>query len=250
MIATHAYLLRSTAYGESDLVVTLLTRRLGRVALLAKGARRSRRRFGGILDYFRLLDVQVRPGRSGMGRLLGADLVRSHDLATSMETYWAGTYALEVARLGTREGDPDEAMFHLLGACLRALGEGREVRSVVRVFQARTLAALGYGLPTAACPECGADFERSPAVRRGDAVLCRECGEGERISAGALRTLAAAIDLPVGRIGSLRVPAALDRELRPLLEGALVEALGVRPRSTGEVPEGSDVDPFRATLVT
>jgi len=47
---TEAFVLRSYPLGESDRVVTLLTRSVGKVRGVAKGARRSRRRFGSNLE--------------------------------------------------------------------------------------------------------------------------------------------------------------------------------------------------------
>ena len=46
---TDAIVIRLTDYGESDRIVTLLTERHGKVTAIAKGARRSRKRFGGAL---------------------------------------------------------------------------------------------------------------------------------------------------------------------------------------------------------
>ncbi len=49
-IATEALLLRRVEYGESDLVLTLLTQKVGKVSALARGARKSSKRFGSALE--------------------------------------------------------------------------------------------------------------------------------------------------------------------------------------------------------
>jgi DNA repair protein RecO (recombination protein O) len=231
---TEAFLLRATPYGESDLVAVLLTRRFGRVSVLARGARKSRRRFGGALDYFHLFEAAVRPGRSGLGRLLEVDLVRAFDaVRADVEAYWAGFHVLEVARLGARDGDPDEGLFRLVGASLEALDQGGDPGSLVRVFQTKVLATLGYGLSAEACPSCGSVYDDRPAARVGHALLCTACAGpgGHGLSAGALQTLRAARGVPLDRMGTLRVPDPIDRELRPLIENALIAALGARPKS-------------------
>ena len=70
--STRALLLRSVDYGEADRVVTLLTERFGRVAAMARGARRSQKRFGGALSPLCVLSVELRPGRGELWTLSGA----------------------------------------------------------------------------------------------------------------------------------------------------------------------------------
>src|SRR4051794_247114 len=67
-ITTDAIVLRSVAYGEADRVVTLLGRTTGRVSALARGARRSQRRFGGGLGL-------AATGRAILRERAGAELL-------------------------------------------------------------------------------------------------------------------------------------------------------------------------------
>ena len=248
---TEAFLLRATPYGESDLVVALLTARWGRVAALARGARRSRRRFGGALDYFHLVEAEVRPGRSGLGRLVGVDLLRSYRAPReSVDSYRVASHVLEVALLGTREGNPDPEIFALVEGAFAALERGADPVSLARVFQARALAALGYRLPAESCTDCGVPHEQD-ASHRDAALLCPRCAgpSAARIGLGSLRTLRSAGGLAADRLGTIRVTGAVEAELGPLLESALASALGRRPRSLDGLPSAPGVDPFPATLI-
>ncbi|MCZ6822253.1 MAG: DNA repair protein RecO, partial [Deltaproteobacteria bacterium] len=56
---TRALVLRTFDLAESDRLVHLYTEDLGRVSAIAKGARRSQRRFPGTLEIFNLLDAQL-----------------------------------------------------------------------------------------------------------------------------------------------------------------------------------------------
>jgi len=248
---TEAFLLRATPYGEADLVVALLSRRWGRVSALAKGARKSRRRFGGALDYFHLLRAEVRPGRAGLGRLLGVELLCPYArLRESVEAYWTGSHVLEVARLGSREGDADEALFRLVEASLTALDRGAEPGSLGRVFQTRALAVLGFQLPTETCPSCGREYSAGGAVA-GDSIRCGACAVpgAPTLAPGTLRTLGAAVALPLERLGALRFSEAAEREVAPLLEASLVAALGARPRSLRAAEPAAAIDPLPGSLL-
>jgi len=231
---TDALLLHLTPYRDADAVVQLLSGDLGLLPLLARGARKSRKRFGGALDYFCLVRAEVRPGRHGMGTLLGVELLRSFQaIAADVDRYWAGCRLLETARLGAREGDPAPALFELLVSSLGALDAGSDPGSLTRVFQARVLRVLGYDLPLEECCLCGEGLDPAGAASLSGAVSCRPCaGPGATsLSAGALQTLRAACRLPLDRLGTLRLTAGTEAELAVLLEAALGSALGRRPRT-------------------
>lgn len=69
-----ALLLRRVEYGESDVIVDLLTQRHGRIGAFARGARKSQRRFAGGLGYFTRMAVRWRPSRSdGLAQLQEAE---------------------------------------------------------------------------------------------------------------------------------------------------------------------------------
>ena len=59
-----AVVLRVTKLGEADRIVTLLTRREGRVRAVAKGVRRTKSRFGSRLEPFSHVDLQLYAGRN------------------------------------------------------------------------------------------------------------------------------------------------------------------------------------------
>src|ERR1700760_2234316 len=103
-----AVVLRAQRLGEADRIVTLLTRRHGRVRAVAKGVRRTSSRFGARLEPFGHVDVQCYAARTldiatqvetvdGFGSRLVGDYAR----------YTSGCAVLETAeRLAGAEGEP------------------------------------------------------------------------------------------------------------------------------------------------
>jgi DNA repair protein RecO (recombination protein O) len=53
ILATPAVLLRRVDYGDFDLILTLFTESTGKIAVIAKHAKKSKKRFAGVLELFR-----------------------------------------------------------------------------------------------------------------------------------------------------------------------------------------------------
>ncbi|MDQ5849713.1 MAG: DNA repair protein RecO [Pseudomonadota bacterium] len=136
------YVLHTYPYKETSLIVESFTRRYGRVALLARGARRPRSAMRGVLLAFHPL----RLGWSG-----------SAELANLISAEWAGAlrplagrglmcgfYLNELLlRLLPRE-DAHEALFDVYGQSLQQLTGGVAHACVLRSFEKRMLGELGY----------------------------------------------------------------------------------------------------------
>ena len=63
VLKTSAILLRRVDYGDADLILTMFSEDRGKVSVIAKHAKKSRRRFAGILELFSVLDIQYRARR-------------------------------------------------------------------------------------------------------------------------------------------------------------------------------------------
>ena len=95
---TEALVLRSLPFGESDLILHLLVPGSGRLTAIAKGARRSVKRFSGTLDLFQHLRVTMDPRRrNSMARLDQATLLRNFDaLRVDPARFALGCFLLEL----------------------------------------------------------------------------------------------------------------------------------------------------------
>ena len=140
------YVLHTYPYKETSLIVESFTRRHGRVALLARGARRPRSAMRGVLLAFHPL----RLGWSGSAELSnliqaewgGALQPASRPLAG--RGLMCGFYLNElILRLLPRE-DPHEALFDAYSEALARLSTGEAPAAVLRSFEKRLLAELGY----------------------------------------------------------------------------------------------------------
>jgi DNA repair protein RecO (recombination protein O) len=150
--------LRTQKLGEADHIVTLLTRRSGRVRAVAKGVRRTKSRFGARLEPFTHVDLLLYTGRS-LDVITQADTVRPYGkpFASDYPRYTTGTAMLETAEKFTPvEKEPAMRQFLLLVGGLRALGEGaHDPRLILDAYLLRSLAVAGYAPALDECAVCG-----------------------------------------------------------------------------------------------
>ena len=64
LISTPAIMLRRIEFGDNDLICTFFSLQQGKVSLIAKSAKKSTKRFSGILELFCLLQVVYNTGRT------------------------------------------------------------------------------------------------------------------------------------------------------------------------------------------
>lgn len=185
MDITDAVVVRATAVGESDLVLGLYTRALGRVSAIARGARSSRRRFAGALGTMVVSDVALSRRTRG-GELYNLDHAtpREDHSAVAADPIGLGhaSYGIELVRELTPAEVPEPAILDLLVELWRQLGAG-PAPSLLRGFELRLCALLGSDIALDQCAAChDADRLDDGAVfdpTRGG-VLCRACAATSR----------------------------------------------------------------------
>jgi DNA repair protein RecO (recombination protein O) len=178
---TEAIVLRAHALGESDRIVTFLARGQGKVRAVAKGARRSRRRFGTNLELLsRVRLAWFEKENHDLGRIESADLLEAfYDLqADPLRGAVLACFA-EVADAFAREEQEDDAFFRLLLAVLRAVRDGLDLDWAARYFEVWTLRLHGVLPDLERCGGCGAALlERGGRLLRLEGLAsCSRCGE-------------------------------------------------------------------------
>ena len=187
-----ALLLRRVEYGESDLVVTLLTDSIGRVSALARGARKSVKRFGGVLEPMHTLRISY-DDRAGaeLVVLREAKLERARPfLVTSLERMQAAGQALNWVRKAAPPRTPEPEVWAAMEALLDHLGDAEDSaspRARLAATGLRLLSAFGWGIDFERCVSCGKQATAGQAAAvdaaRGG-LVCRDCGGARRRLSG------------------------------------------------------------------
>lgn len=153
-----AIVLRTQKLGESDRIITLLTRRLGKVRAVGRGVRKTKSKFGARLEPAMVIDVQCYEGRS----LDTVTQTESIDplgdrLARGIETWTAASVMLETCDRLTEEREPALQQFLLLRGALTSLaGAAHDPNLVLDAYLLRAMAIAGYAPSFHDCAKCGA----------------------------------------------------------------------------------------------
>lgn len=173
-----AIVLRTHKLGEADRIVTMLTRRHGRVRAVAKGVRRTSSRFGARLEPFTLVDVQAHIGRS-LDTVNQVDTIAAYgaQLVDDYPRWTVGQAMLEATeRLTPEERQPAQQQFLLLVAGLKALVDGAHDPSLVLdSFLLRSLAIAGWAPSFADCARCGVEGPHRWFSVTSGGSLCNDC---------------------------------------------------------------------------
>ena len=181
LIVSEAIVLHAFDYLESSRIVRLVTRDAGMRSGIAKGARKSRRRFGSGLDLFAqgTAFLHTKPGRE-LDMLSGFEDVRTRtDLASDLERFSGAETIAEIALHFGREG-ADADLFDAIADAFDALTaqSTRDAREVTLGGAWRIVATLGFGPAINECAECDSPIAADQSAlfsHSAGGVLCKRC---------------------------------------------------------------------------
>ena len=212
IIATDAVVLHSFNYLESSRILRLVTRHGGVRSVLAKGARRSSRRFGSGLDLFAQGNAQMyaKPGRD-LDTLSGFDVTRGRPLLGEDMGRFAGASAIAELILRFGRDASDNNLYDVVVESLDALALATSDEALTTTLASawRIVAELGFAPVLDICGECHTPIDDDATVRFSHVAggaLCDRCG---RLT-------------PTGRV----LPPEARNTLRHFLSGVPGEPLG------------------------
>jgi DNA repair protein RecO (recombination protein O) len=166
-------------------VLRLATRDAGVVSVIARGARRSKQRFGPALDLFAsgVAEIHMRAGRD-LQQLTAFDLAAPrHALAADLDRFGSASMLAELAARCTA-GDEEGELFQALTDALEGLLDQRDADALLYGVRAawQLTSALGFAPAVDDCATCHSPVESpGPAhfASRAGGVLCERCAAQE-----------------------------------------------------------------------
>jgi DNA repair protein RecO (recombination protein O) len=240
---TSAILIRRRDYGDYDLIVTFFTLSRGKVSLIAKSAKKSVRRFAGVLELFSELDIAGAVGRrSGLPVLQEAALkepfarIRAIPTRIAYASYWA-----ELIHAWMEDHVAQAELYHLLRHGLRELDRGVTPEAVLSIlFQMRLLRLSGHSPNLELCGVCRKAVDAMPADVLGvdiaqGGIACLACmrhsEDGPYLSKGTIKQMQWIAKGDLARAARIRFTPAAMVEALGFLERFVPYHLGRQPRS-------------------
>jgi DNA repair protein RecO (recombination protein O) len=183
-----AVVLRVHKLGEADRIVTLLTRRHGRVRAVGKGVRRTSSRFGARLEPGSHIDVQLYSrlpeGQAAPGGRRGLDVVQQTESIDPFGARLAGDYSrwtsasaiCETAERLTDEGEPALRLYLLVVGALRALvAREHDAGLILDAFFLRSMSNAGWEPALLECAKCSRPGPHVAFNVPAGGVVCETC---------------------------------------------------------------------------
>ncbi len=242
-LTTSAIILRRVEYGDFDLILSFYTLEKGKISAIAKAARKSTKRFGGILELFTTLDIVCTSSRRNSLPVLQEAVlknafsgIREDIMRTAYASYWA-----ELIERSSEEGQQQPELYRLLQFTLCRLDQMQTPPEALSVlFQIRLLLASGYRPDLRSCRDCCRKVDDVDArefqfdLSRGG-LVCQDCmvtkSEGLVMSKGTLKQLHWIETGGLSKAGRVRLSGAAIRESLRVLEAFVPYQFGKEPRS-------------------
>ncbi len=230
LIESEAIVLRTYRLGESDKIASLLTRQLGRVRAVAKGAFSRRGRYGAALEPLSYIRVWIydRENRD-LQRIGSAEIEESFfEMQRDYRVQLAAQYLAEVTERFLPDREVNERVFRLLLAVLRAFKRFGEVNRPLLFFDYWLLRLGGFLPDLSRCMACQKPFAGEDGFYDAGAVAlvcerCRSSVSADRITAKALELIPAFRSAPIEEWIQKEAAPPGTRELRRMLE-QIIEA--------------------------
>lgn len=228
-----AIILRYTNYAEADRIVALLTQDRGLCSAFARGARNSRRRFGGVLQPCNRIRIHWQKRKAGgMPQLGEVELLEgSSALSSNLDALAVAAYGCELVAALLPEEQAVPEVYRLLQAFLGQVMTGQQLPAARLLLELRLLNAVGVLPHLGHCAHCwhSLDAERLLFDGRRGGTLCSACASdshGVQVAAQTLGSLVRLLKLDAGRFAQIQLSAQTLEEGGMLVRQVLHDCLG------------------------
>ncbi len=179
-VRTEGVVLRRRDYGESDRILVLFTRKLGRISGIAKGARKPSSKISGHLELFSRVSFLVSRGRN-LQLITQAETIESYEqLRKDLSGIGLGSYLVELVDAVTTEEGSNIKLYDLLVLALESLDNGQQPEIIKHFFELQLLDLSGFRPEFFICVECGEPIIEQDQYLSGElgGVVCPNCIRG------------------------------------------------------------------------
>ncbi|MBW1840218.1 MAG: DNA repair protein RecO [Deltaproteobacteria bacterium] len=240
---TPAIMLRRIDFGDYDLIITFLTLGRGKIPVIVKSAKKSTKRFSGILELFSALDLVCSVGRrKGLPILQEATLTQPFaGIRSSIRKTAYASYCAELINEWLEGDEKQPLLYHLLHHVLAELDSDQIPEAALSIlFQMRFMAISGLSPNLRHCGVCRLEMEKMAQdsvvfdLGKGG-LICKRCATGSTgrisLSKGTIKQLQWIENGPLAKAERIRFSSQSLKEGLEFLETFVPYHLGKEVRS-------------------
>lgn len=228
---TEAIVLRSMDFSDTSKIVTLYSKKFGKIKVMAKGAKRANNKFGASLQPMTYSSIVFynKPSRD-LHLLSKSEIVEPFiSLHSDSEKMFIGLALIELLNMAMHDEEENPAMFELVVQAMKEMNTAEKNSiNIFLAFQLRLCALFGFRLNLSACTRCGKETEETHSLHgylqlTNGTYCCSFCNEetgsgGVKISSGAIRSMQWLGETPLQNLTPLSVSSSMRDEILSVLQ--------------------------------
>lgn len=227
--------IRGTDYGETNKIITIYTRELGKVGVMARGAKKPNSRLSSTTQLFTYGTFMFQKSK-GLGSLQQGETIDS--MRKIREDIFLTAYASYIAELldkSTENFERNPYLFEFLKQTLYLLNEEVDPDILIHIFEMKMLAVLGLNPQLDGCTVCGSkDGTFDFSIREGG-FICHRCFARDsyriHISPTTVKLLRLFYYFDLNRLGQISVKDETKKELKKVIDAYYDEFSGLSLKS-------------------
>lgn len=236
--------LKSMDYGEGNKIITLFTREYGKVAIVAKGAKKIKSRFNVSTqvfshgEYFYYLTKDLGTLNSVEIEQYFSDIY--HDIP---KTAYAA-YIVELVDKLTESHVASSVLFDQLLASLEQINAGKDEEIIAKIFEMKIFMISGYKPELSLCSICGKDYDLSFFSIRHGGLICSDHKEEKTIllQSNTIKILRLFEKVDIRRLGNIDVKNTTKSQLNIVMELFYEEYIGIPLKSNNFIRQLKDFE--------
>lgn len=225
--------LRAIPYGETNEIVTLFTKEVGKATVMARGSKKQVSRLSAVTQPFAHAAYLVYASRKGMGTLQQGDLIESmRSIQSDLKTM---AYASYIAELVDRSTEPYDSrtkgVYHLLVQAFSALEEGYDPAVITLFVEWQLLPVNGTYPVVHECASCGATEGQFAYSFKEIGLLCHRCfhvdARAVPLPPAIVRLIRMFQTVPIDQIGNVSLKPETIRFIQRIVRTIYDEETGL-----------------------
>jgi DNA repair protein RecO (recombination protein O) len=228
-------IIRTIDYGESNKILTLYSKEMGKIAVMARGAKKPKSRLSSISQLFTHGQFLIQKG-SGLGVLNQGELLSTfRNIRSDIFLTAYAAYMIELLEKLTEEGKPSISLYTFLYTSLNHLNNGVDPDVLRYIFELRMLRIAGLSPEVNSCVNCKAtEGEFSFSIEEGG-FLCKRCLHIDpyhiKMGPATARIIRILYYVEINRLGKINIKDETKQQLKKIITSYFEKYSGIYLKS-------------------